>query len=97
MGIAPKGGGDPNADGSLGRDFVAFCFDRAVWTFGTAVESDMDEAENRMSRGKTKPKAEVIARVRQKVLDNYLNSTKAREETQKGRFRDPALSVNRRR
>ena len=78
-------------------DFVAFAFDRAVWTLGTAIESDMDEAERMMTRGKNKPKAEAVARARQKVLDNYLDIGKAREVTEKGRYRDPALSRNRRR
>lgn len=78
-------------------DFIALCFDRAVWTFGSAVEKDMDEAERRMSKGKSRPKPEAVAQARQRILDSYLNLGKAREETPKGRFRDPALSVNRRR
>lgn len=95
-GIAPNGG-SVLSDGNPGISFIALCFDRAVWTFGTAIESDMDEVENQMSRGKSKLKPERIAHARQQVLDNYLNVGKAREEAQKGRFRDPALSVNRRR
>lgn len=75
---------------------MAYALDKAVWTFGNAVDSDMDQAEARISRGKTKPKPEVIARARQRVLDEYLNVGKAREVTEKGRYRDPALSVNRR-
>jgi hypothetical protein len=85
----------PNAD--AGTDLVAFLLDRAVWTFGTSVEKDMDEAEAQISRGKTRPKPERVAQVRQRVLDSYLDLGKAREETTKGRFRDPALSRNRRR
>lgn len=57
----------------------------------------MDEAEANLKRGKKQPKAEVVARARDKVLQNYLDIGKAREETQKGRFRDPALSVTRKR
>lgn len=96
MGLGPNGGSVPSV-AATGRDFLALAFDRAVWTFGTAVEQDMDEAEQRMSKGKNKPKAEAIARARQRVLDSYLNVGKAREVTEKGRYRDPALSVNRRR
>lgn len=93
MGLAPSG--------EHGRDdaanFVAFAFDRAVWTFGTTVESDMDEAEQRMSRGKNKPKADAVARARQRVLDSYIDIGKAREVAEKGRYRDPASSVRNRR
>lgn len=79
------------------KAFIALAFDRAVWTFGTAVEADMDAAEQAMNRGKNKPKAEAVSRARQKVLDNYLDTGKAREVAEKGRYRDPALSRNRRR
>lgn len=94
MGLAPSAdNGLPDA----GKAFVAFAFDRAVWTFGSSVDNDMDEAEARLKRGKSNPKAETVARARQRVLDNYLNIGKAREVTEKGRYRDPALSRNRRR
>lgn len=79
------------------KAFIALSFDRAVWTFGTAVEADMDAAEQAMSRGKNKPKAEAVSRARQRILDSYLDIGKAREVTEKGRYRDPALSRNRRR
>jgi hypothetical protein len=71
--------------------------DRAVWTLGTSIEVDMDAAEARLKKGKSQPKGEIVNRARQKVLDSYLEIGKAREVTQKGRYRDPALSVNRRR
>lgn len=87
--------GDHHAEQA--KAFIALAFDRAVWTFGTSVEADMDAAEQAMNRGKNKPKAQAVAHARQKVLDNYLNIGKAREVTEKGRYRDPALSRNRRR
>jgi hypothetical protein len=81
-----------------GRAVVALVIDRAVWTFGSAVETDMDEAERSMTKVNKKATPERIAATRQAVLDKYLNIGKeAREEAPKGRFRDPALSVKRRR
>lgn len=76
---------------------VAYAIDRAVWTFGAAVEADMDAAEQRVSRGKAKPNATVIAKARQKVLDDYTKTGKPREVTEKGRYRDPASMASRRR
>jgi hypothetical protein len=93
MGIAPL---DASAHPDGARTLLAFMLDRAVWSFGTAVETDMDEAEARLKKGKSQPKPAVINRARQKVLDSYLEIGKAREVTQTGRYRDPALSVNRR-
>ena len=87
-GAGPHGGGD----------LVAFTINRAVWTFGQAVENDMDEAEAQYTKANKKATAERRAATRQAVLDRYLNLGKdAREETPKGRFRDPASSVKRRR
>jgi len=88
--------GDPHGGG---RALVAFVIDRAVWSFGTAVETDMDEAERTLTKANKKATPERIAASRQAILDKYLNSGKdAREETAtKGRFRDPASSVKRRR
>lgn len=59
----------------------------------------MDEAEQQSRKANKKATSEKIAATRQAVLDKYLNSGKdAREETAtKGRFRDPASSVKRRR
>lgn len=49
--------------------WVAFCVDRALFTFGTTVENEMDEAEQRLPKN-----AKEIAhrRTRQRVLDEYL-------------------------
>jgi hypothetical protein len=68
-----------------------------VWTFGSAIETDMDEAERALTKANKKANPNAIAATRQAVLDKYLNIGKdAREEVPKGRFRDPALSVKRR-
>jgi len=68
-----------------------------VWNFGTAVEHDMDEAEARVKKANKKASSTSVDMARQRVLDTYLQIGEAREEAPKGRFRDPALSVNRKR
>jgi hypothetical protein len=83
--VAAGAGGVPR----VGDDFRAYLIDSAVWEFGIAVESDMDEAERRLD---DKAKAPKRALVRQQVLDRYL--TMAREEAPQGRFRDPASFVS---
>jgi hypothetical protein len=81
-----------------GKDVAAFAIDRAVWTFGQAIENDMDEAEQAIRKANKKATAQGIAATRQTVLDKYLNiGQDAREEAPKGRFRDPASSGRRRR
>lgn len=50
-------------------EFTAFCVDRAVWTFGTNVETAMDEAEERLPKN-SKEKARRNAR--QRALDRML-------------------------
>ena len=49
--------------------WVAFCVDRALFTFGTAVENEMDEAEARLPKN---AKEVAHRRARQRVLDEYL-------------------------
>jgi hypothetical protein len=61
--------------------WVAFCTDRAVFTFGSTIENEMDEAENRLPKD---AKTAAHTRARQKVLDEYLGVELA-ETT--GRFR----------
>lgn len=63
--------------------WVAFCTDRAVFTFGTTIESEMDEAENRLPKN---AKEAAHRRARQKVLDDYLG---VELSEQPERFRSP--------
>jgi hypothetical protein len=49
--------------------WVAFCTDRAVWTFASAIRKDMDEAESRLPKN---AKDAAHTRARQRVLDEYL-------------------------
>ena len=79
-----------DASGSASDRFRAVCFDRAVWTFGTTVEADMDEAEKGLGP-KAKDRQKNAAR--QRVLDQYLFIG---ERPTAGRFRDPAAMTRRR-
>jgi len=61
--------------------WVAFCTDRAIFTFGTTIENAMDEAENRLP---SSAKDQAHNRARQRVLDEYLG---VELSEQKQRFR----------
>jgi len=63
--------------------FVAFCVDRAVWTFAKTVEEAMDQAESRLPKN-AKDRAHVNAR--QRVLDQYLGVVASEQPS---RFRSP--------
>lgn len=71
----------PSAILRTSNTFAAFCIDRAVFTFGTIVESDMQEAEENTKTAKAAKAA------RAAVLDKWLNVSKKAV----GRFADPAL------
>jgi len=62
-------------------DYVAFCFDRAIATFGLAVEADMDEAAEGTDNAAQAKSA------RQRALNNWL--TLEGDEPMPGTFRDP--------
>lgn len=49
--------------------WVAFCVDRALYTFASHIEADMDDAEARLPKN-AKDSAHI--RARQRVLDQYL-------------------------
>jgi len=59
----------PSALLGVTDSWVAFCTDRALFTFGTTVEGDMDEAETRLPKN---AKEAAHRRARQRVLDEYL-------------------------
>jgi hypothetical protein len=48
----------------------AFYFDRAVFTFGTALEADLERAGQ--SRGKTKLSDTQVASARRRVMEQWL-------------------------
>lgn len=60
---------------------MAFYFDRAVYTFGSALEAELEQAGQ--SRGKSKKTETQIAMGRQQVLTRWLG-------TGAGKFADPA-------
>jgi phage-related protein len=57
----------------------AFCFDRAVFTFGTALEDDLNKVSAKCK------KEDQAKRVRATRLNKWLNA----ENSVKGRFREP--------
>lgn len=61
----------------------AYCFDEAVWYFGTVVTNELDEASQpKKSKGSSKAQA-----ARQRVLDKYLKGSGAKDA--KGQYADP--------
>lgn len=61
---------------------TAFYFDRAVWMFGQAVQSELDEVEAKSKNPKSTPS-------RQRMVLNKWIPAPAGKTT--GRFRDPAI------
>jgi hypothetical protein len=61
--------------------WVAFCTDRACFTFASAIEADQNEAEARLPKS---AKDSAHSRARQRVLDQYLGIELANEPS---RFR----------
>ncbi len=69
---------------------AAFSYDRAVWLFGTMVESAMDEAERRYDGKKVKPAT--IQGARMAVLQQLTADPFAGPAATAGAFRDPLAS-----
>ena len=68
----------------------AFYFDRAVFSFGTSFDNDMDEQEQ--GRGKRPPKPAEVKLKKQRRLRKWLED----EDSGPQQFRDPALGGGRR-
>lgn len=62
---------------------MAFCIDRAVWTFANAIETEQTAATKRLPKT---AKESAHDRARQRVLDKFLGVELA---TEPGRFRSP--------
>jgi hypothetical protein len=77
--------------GIIDNSYLAFCLDRAVWTFGNAVEYDMNQAEEDPRLGKT-PKKEQLLAARQAVFEAYMNQGEKPEATP-GKFADPMAAI----
>lgn len=71
---------------------MAFALDRAVFLFGTTVESAMDQAVDALGKSAKKPQIEAA---RMAVLNSVL--TTPDEPVAQGRFRDPAARARPRR
>lgn len=65
-------------------DYVAYCLDRAVQTFGNALENRLHEISSKAKNKKTSEQKMAIE------LDRWLNSDSPNAP---GRFRDPALQM----
>lgn len=61
--------------------WVAFCTDRAIWTFASTIRNEQDEAESRLPKN---AKDAAHTRARQRVLDDYLG---IESSEMPGRFR----------
>lgn len=75
--------------GVAAESYLAFCVDRAVWYFGTSLESDMQEAENALD---VKANREQRIAARQRVFDAYMQEPgdeSSPAAPPKGRFADP--------
>lgn len=70
----------------LDNPVLAYCFDRAVWLFGSSVEAELNAVE---SSGKN-PKS--VPGRKQMVLNKWIP---AKNGNARGRFRDPALGPKR--
>lgn len=72
-------------DGTARGDLVAYCLDRAVYIFGSYVESDMEEAEQKVDPpdAKTRAKIAKVRAARTAVLQAYLGGSSAQ------RYADP--------
>lgn len=73
-------------DGTARGDLVAYCLDRAVYVFGSYVETDMEEAEFKVDPpdAKTKAKIAKVRAARTAVLQAYLGGSPSQ------RYADPA-------
>jgi hypothetical protein len=63
--------------------FVAYCVNRAVWTFARTLEAEQEQAVSRLPKN-AKPAAET--RARQRIIDEFLG-IEAVDQPQ--RFRSP--------
>lgn len=84
--MAEKLGQSPANLLRIREPITAYCFDRACWMFGTAVQSEMDQVEQR-TKGKGASARSIEARKRM-VLNKWIPP---KAGSTKGRFRDPAI------
>lgn len=69
----------------------AFYFDRAIFSFGTSFDNDMEEQEQ--YKGKKPPKPEAVKLKKRRRLRKWLEDDDGSASTQ---FRDPAVGGGRR-
>lgn len=67
--------------------YEAYCFDEAVWYFGTTLTNELDKAEQAaQSRGKKRSSADKGEAARKKVLSRFLDEKGSNEP----KFADPS-------
>jgi len=71
-------------------DYVGYCLDQAVGFFGTFIESELEQAEERVRARKGKTRESAIKAARMRVLRQYGIQSGATEARQ---FADPALMM----
>lgn len=59
--------------------YEAYCFDQAVWAFGSRIDSEVEKAGHKRQKGEA-----AMMSARKRVLDRYLKGSDA-----KGQYRDP--------
>jgi hypothetical protein len=77
---------------NLGSEIAAYCFNRAVWLFGSALQAELDALPPSKSRNETTRKRDEEkgrARILQKWIPSKATDAEP-EEKQAKRFADPA-------
>jgi hypothetical protein len=64
----------------IGSGLVAYCFDRAVWLFGSTLDAELEESTHGCKDEKS------MTRARMRVMDRWFPENRGA----KGRFKDPA-------
>lgn len=59
--------------------YEAYCFNQAVWAFGSKIDSEVEKAGHKRQKGEA-----AMASARKRVLDRYLQGS-----GDKGQYRDP--------
>jgi len=75
---------------NLGSEWAAFCFNRAVWIFGSALQQELDEVKSTSKDERQRLREEEAGRTR--VLDRWLPKVSDAEPKAKPKqqFADPA-------
>lgn len=73
--------------GLTAGSYEAYCFDQAIWHFGTTIEQEIEKAN--APKGKQAKAQADAERIAKRTLQKYLNGNE--ESAPKGTFADPAV------